>query len=686
MAKRFRFAFAENGNRATVEDATQASGLLSYQVGYGPQYSLDIQNDPTARRINRDRYNQVLHDITSNVQEWQNQLYPDYVPPSSNGGAPVSYGKGMIVTFSGVSRISLVDSNTTQPDNTSNWDNAFPIPVSLGGTSGDDAASARSNLSVSSTTESQSQSNTGDSQGAGGKIHPSNSQSSAAIGDTGLVNVTHLIDYSAPPGVRYKLSKPVDGTITALSFTAKTATVGSDSVVMWRDLNGYAPQDAQESANGIPSITFPAVEQTVTTALTTDSELIAGGNLVFRGEKKEKSIVNANLDTPLPIRDNAHLSSFSLVGDTSTEYGNAFRAISTTNQGLQAYSVFDEMAVSGYRVGAFIRNAVNQTYSNLNWRNNRCHILLSRAPYFNSGNPISPGGWNQADGQGFFQNINRFQNTNFSFGEVGIFGTSLCGTFDNVSTQVQVEDPAGNSFLPPGHRGTGVWLQGGIGFDNRRGSGCNSFRGWYSEGSDQGLFIKDQEYFEMSSSFMQGGSSSEPSRFAEVDNSIAHFKGVIKYDWFNEFIIQNNSTVYHSDATQGAGGSVMVDQSSKYRPRGDIDRDKWESNFSAPGSSLGNVYPLDGEIPERGFATLRVILLNNGIDQEVYTADIARYFNGIPVIAWKASPSARFTAAGDANGVIRLTLTTNNSLTVDALLDINGGADISGNAITILPE
>ncbi len=180
MAKRFRFAFAENGNRTTVEDATQASGLLSYQIGYGPQYSLDIQNDPTARRISRDRYNQVLHDITSNVQEWQNQLYPDYVPPSSNGGTAVSYGKGMIVTFGLTTRISLVDNNVTQPDNTSNWDDAFPTPVILGGTGADNAAGARTNLGVEQI--AQEQAHTGDSQLLGGYIFPTDSESIFPLG------------------------------------------------------------------------------------------------------------------------------------------------------------------------------------------------------------------------------------------------------------------------------------------------------------------------------------------------------------------------------------------------------------------------------------------------------------------------------------------------------------------------
>ena len=147
MAKRFRTPFAENGDRTTVQDVPPADGTVNYDTGYTPQYSLDIVSDPTARRVNRDRFNQIMHDVTSNLQEWQNQLYPAYVPPSSNGGTALSYQQGMVVTFSGSSRISLIDNNTTQPDSSS-WDNAWPLPVGVGGTGAENASDARTNLGI----------------------------------------------------------------------------------------------------------------------------------------------------------------------------------------------------------------------------------------------------------------------------------------------------------------------------------------------------------------------------------------------------------------------------------------------------------------------------------------------------------------------------------------------------------
>jgi hypothetical protein len=134
MSKRIRFPFAENGQRTAIQDVTQPSGIVNYQDGYPAAYSLDIVTDPTARRVNRDRFNQLMFDITSNIKEWQEQSFPAYIQPSSNGGVNYAYPKGMTVRFNGGYRISLVDNNDTQPDNASNWADAFPLPVALGGT------------------------------------------------------------------------------------------------------------------------------------------------------------------------------------------------------------------------------------------------------------------------------------------------------------------------------------------------------------------------------------------------------------------------------------------------------------------------------------------------------------------------------------------------------------------------
>ncbi len=139
MAKRIITPFAENGDRVQVFDETQANGEVSYNQGYPSQYSMDVNKDPTntARRVNRDRFNQILHDITGNIQEWQNQLFPDYVPPSENNKVAMSYSKGMVVNFNGVARVSLFNNNTNEPSDAKTWADLFPLPTVLGGTGHD---------------------------------------------------------------------------------------------------------------------------------------------------------------------------------------------------------------------------------------------------------------------------------------------------------------------------------------------------------------------------------------------------------------------------------------------------------------------------------------------------------------------------------------------------------------------
>ncbi len=273
MAKYIRYPFAENGDRAIVQDTTQANGTISYESGYGAQYSLDIQSDPLARRINRDRYNQVLHDMTSNIQEWQIQLYPAYVPPSSNGNVSISYAKGVIVNFNGAYRISLVNNNTTQPDNTSNWADAFPIPVVLGGTGSDNAAGARTNLGVEQI--AQEQANAGDSNQSNGGVWPLDLTAVAANGQTVNVDTSYLSDGS----VNYAISPlPVTGSrvISNLNFLARTVEIGGVDCKLGGSLDyatvnvegGLSPRTLSSRASDRRTIRdFNVVNNDITAAL-----------------------------------------------------------------------------------------------------------------------------------------------------------------------------------------------------------------------------------------------------------------------------------------------------------------------------------------------------------------------------------------------------------------------------------
>jgi hypothetical protein len=124
--KFFLYPFAFAGTRTAIPDDTQLSGSISYQEGYGPDYALDQFSDPDAKNIERGKWNQLLYDITNVIRSLQTVTYPAFITSADNGGTPYSYGVGAMCRFdpgSGMKNYrSKVSSNTTDPSNTTNWE------------------------------------------------------------------------------------------------------------------------------------------------------------------------------------------------------------------------------------------------------------------------------------------------------------------------------------------------------------------------------------------------------------------------------------------------------------------------------------------------------------------------------------------------------------------------------------
>ena len=115
MAKRFITPFAEAGDRAAMPD-TPVGTDSNYQTGYPSQYEEDpVVNPSTAKFVERDKSNQLYNDITANIKEWQEHLFPAFITSANNGGVPFSYAKKSIVSLSGVDYQSKVSGNTDVP-------------------------------------------------------------------------------------------------------------------------------------------------------------------------------------------------------------------------------------------------------------------------------------------------------------------------------------------------------------------------------------------------------------------------------------------------------------------------------------------------------------------------------------------------------------------------------------------
>lgn len=114
--KFFKVPFANTGDVATVPDATQPDGSVSYEKGYGPDYALDPGSDPAAILIERDKMNDIFNSITESLGALQKFNFPQWINSTDNGGSPFSYGNGACVVYTDlVVWQSIVASNTATP-------------------------------------------------------------------------------------------------------------------------------------------------------------------------------------------------------------------------------------------------------------------------------------------------------------------------------------------------------------------------------------------------------------------------------------------------------------------------------------------------------------------------------------------------------------------------------------------
>jgi len=91
MPKFFRFPFGQNGDKNAVPDTAQPNNDVSYEEGYPNDYQLDQETDPNAKNIERNKYNQILFDITENLKDFQlGKVFP-WITPAENGGVSVTY-------------------------------------------------------------------------------------------------------------------------------------------------------------------------------------------------------------------------------------------------------------------------------------------------------------------------------------------------------------------------------------------------------------------------------------------------------------------------------------------------------------------------------------------------------------------------------------------------------------------
>lgn len=119
--------FANSGDKSAIPFPVQPDGSVSYNQGFGFDYSRDKATDPLAKDVPRQPFNQALFDVTDNLGWWQRHCAPEFVDDSDGLGNPLVYGKGALVRWRSTpldpyrTYISTIDGNNYAPDNPDQW-------------------------------------------------------------------------------------------------------------------------------------------------------------------------------------------------------------------------------------------------------------------------------------------------------------------------------------------------------------------------------------------------------------------------------------------------------------------------------------------------------------------------------------------------------------------------------------
>lgn len=136
MDQFFYVPFAASGTKTAVPVPSQISGEVSFTDGFTVDYAQDPAANPlTAKDIERAKYNQIMYAVTNALKELQSHAIPDFITTALNGGAAWSYSKDDLVRWNNgvetLAYISLVNSNTSDPSDTTKWRrfsaSSFPV-------------------------------------------------------------------------------------------------------------------------------------------------------------------------------------------------------------------------------------------------------------------------------------------------------------------------------------------------------------------------------------------------------------------------------------------------------------------------------------------------------------------------------------------------------------------------------
>jgi microcystin-dependent protein len=94
---------------------------VSYFAGWTPPYEYNLLTNPAALPIPRAAMNQLIFDITNNLQEYQQYGTPQWITSIQNGGSPFAYPIYAKVYYLGIVYENQVAANTATPGTDTTW-------------------------------------------------------------------------------------------------------------------------------------------------------------------------------------------------------------------------------------------------------------------------------------------------------------------------------------------------------------------------------------------------------------------------------------------------------------------------------------------------------------------------------------------------------------------------------------
>lgn len=122
--------FANAGDLTVIPDPTQVSGSVSMQSGWPFDYQRVLGTDSAALPIDRATTNWLFNTITTQLQQYQEFGFPEWIDSADNGGTPFAYDFGAVVRYSAsgnppfttyISALAGAGTNTSTPGADANW-------------------------------------------------------------------------------------------------------------------------------------------------------------------------------------------------------------------------------------------------------------------------------------------------------------------------------------------------------------------------------------------------------------------------------------------------------------------------------------------------------------------------------------------------------------------------------------